>query len=186
MCATGFGALANTEAFQQSRRERKKIEMRFAHTKRILRLDRLRLRGLSGARDEVLLTATAQNPEAARQVHLPSPAIGAGGLSGAAASGVGAVASLPQLPHRQRGTKEPVKDLRTSPIQVLQHKQCNSRFEMRFRPYSALVPITAFIGLTVTSAKTSPISMIVSIGGEMLCAETRLRQALYAEFINGE
>ena len=54
-------ALANTEAFQQSRRERKKVEMRFAHMKRILRLDRFRLRGLSGARDEVLLTATAQN-----------------------------------------------------------------------------------------------------------------------------
>jgi len=54
-------ALANTEAFQQSRRERKKIEMRFAHMKRILRLDRLRLRGLSGVKDEVLLTATAQN-----------------------------------------------------------------------------------------------------------------------------
>jgi len=54
-------ALADTDAFQQSRRERKKVEMRFAHMKRILRLDRLRLRGLSGARDEVLLTATAQN-----------------------------------------------------------------------------------------------------------------------------
>jgi transposase len=54
-------ALADTEAFQQSRRERKKIEMRFAHMKRIFRLDRLRLRGLSGARDEILLTATAQN-----------------------------------------------------------------------------------------------------------------------------
>jgi transposase len=54
-------ALANTEAFAQSRRERKKVEMRFAHMKRILRLDRLRLRGLSGTRDEVLLTATAQN-----------------------------------------------------------------------------------------------------------------------------
>ena len=54
-------ALARTEAFQQSRCERKKVEMRFAHMKRILRLDRLRLRGLSGARDEVLLTATAQN-----------------------------------------------------------------------------------------------------------------------------
>jgi hypothetical protein len=54
-------ALANTEAFLQSRRERKKIEMRFAHMKRILKLDRLRLRGLSGVRDEVLLTATAQN-----------------------------------------------------------------------------------------------------------------------------
>jgi transposase len=54
-------ALANTETFQRSRRERKKVEMRFAHMKRILKLDRLRLRGLSGARDEVLLTATAQN-----------------------------------------------------------------------------------------------------------------------------
>ena len=54
-------ALANTEAFRQSSRERKKIEMRFAHMKRIFRLDRLRLRGLTGARDEVLLTATAQN-----------------------------------------------------------------------------------------------------------------------------
>jgi DDE family transposase len=54
-------ALANTEAFQQSRRERKKVEMRFAHMKRILKLDRLRLRGLSGAKDEVLLTAIAQN-----------------------------------------------------------------------------------------------------------------------------
>ena len=54
-------ALANTEAFEQSRRERKKVEMRFAHMKRILRLDRFRLRGLNGVRDEVLLTATAQN-----------------------------------------------------------------------------------------------------------------------------
>src|ERR1700751_5053684 len=54
-------ALAKTEAFEQSRRERKKIEMRFAHMKRMFKLDRLRLRGLSGAKDEVLLTATAQN-----------------------------------------------------------------------------------------------------------------------------
>jgi len=54
-------ALANTEAFRQSRRERKKVEMLFAHMKRILKFDRLRLRGLSGAKDEVLLTATAQN-----------------------------------------------------------------------------------------------------------------------------
>jgi transposase len=57
----GVRALANTAAFQQSRRERKKVEMRFAHMKRIFRFDRLRLRGLNGARDEVLLTATAQN-----------------------------------------------------------------------------------------------------------------------------
>jgi transposase len=53
--------LAHTDAFEQSRRERKKVEMRFAHMKRIFKLDRLRLRGLSGAKDEVLLTATAQN-----------------------------------------------------------------------------------------------------------------------------
>ena len=54
-------ALAKTDAFEQSRRERKKVEMRFAHMKRILKLDRFRLRGLNGVRDEVLLTATAQN-----------------------------------------------------------------------------------------------------------------------------
>jgi hypothetical protein len=35
--------------------------MLFAHMKRILKVDRLRLRGLSGAQDEFLLTATAQN-----------------------------------------------------------------------------------------------------------------------------
>ena len=54
-------ALANTEAFQQSRRERKKVEMLFAHLKRILKLDRLRLRGPNGAHDEFILAATAQN-----------------------------------------------------------------------------------------------------------------------------
>lgn len=54
-------ALANTEAFQISRRERKKVEVKFAHMKGVHKLDRLRLRGLSGAKDEVLLTATAQN-----------------------------------------------------------------------------------------------------------------------------
>jgi hypothetical protein len=35
--------LANTEAFQRSCRERQKVEMRFAHMKRILKLDRFRL-----------------------------------------------------------------------------------------------------------------------------------------------
>ncbi len=54
-------SLANTPAFEQSRRERKKVEMLFAHLKRILRLDRLRLRGPKGARTEFLLAATAQN-----------------------------------------------------------------------------------------------------------------------------
>ncbi|HEY8101651.1 MAG TPA: IS1182 family transposase [Burkholderiaceae bacterium] len=53
--------IAQTDLFQQSRRQRKKVEMLFAHLKRILKLDRLRLRGLSGAQDEFLLAATVQN-----------------------------------------------------------------------------------------------------------------------------
>jgi hypothetical protein len=43
-------AIAQTEAYCTSRRQRKKVEMLFAHLKRILRLDRLRLRGPCGAR----------------------------------------------------------------------------------------------------------------------------------------
>ena len=54
-------ALAKTEAFEQSCRERKRVEMLFAHLKRILRLGRLRLRGPLGARDEFTLAAIAQN-----------------------------------------------------------------------------------------------------------------------------
>jgi len=54
-------AMQRTEAFQQSARERKKIEMLFAHLKRNLGLRRLRLRGLTGASDEFLLAATVQN-----------------------------------------------------------------------------------------------------------------------------
>jgi transposase len=54
-------AVGKTEAYRQSRRERKKVEMLFAHLKRILKLGQLRLRGPSGAHDEFLLAATAQN-----------------------------------------------------------------------------------------------------------------------------
>jgi hypothetical protein len=53
--------LAKTRAFEQSRRDRKKVEMLFAHLKRILRLGRLRLRGPSGAQFEFTLAAIAQN-----------------------------------------------------------------------------------------------------------------------------
>jgi hypothetical protein len=54
-------ALAGSEAFEQSSHDRKRIEMRFAHLKRILRLGRLRLRGPRGAQDEFVLAALAQN-----------------------------------------------------------------------------------------------------------------------------
>jgi transposase len=53
--------LMGTKAFQQSARERKKVEMLFAHLKTHLGLRRLRLRGPSGASDEFLLAATVQN-----------------------------------------------------------------------------------------------------------------------------
>ena len=54
-------ALAKTKAFEQSRRDRKRVEMLFAHLKRILRLGRLRLRGPRGAQFEFTLAAIAQN-----------------------------------------------------------------------------------------------------------------------------
>jgi transposase len=54
-------SLVDTEPYEQSRRERKKVEMLFAHLKRHLGFERLRLRGLSGAQDEFLLVATVQN-----------------------------------------------------------------------------------------------------------------------------
>ena len=50
-----------TPEYLQSRRDRKKIEMLFAHLKQILKLDRLRLRGPTGAHDEFTLAAAAQN-----------------------------------------------------------------------------------------------------------------------------
>lgn len=54
-------AIAKTPAYRESCCERKKVEMLFAHLKRILKLRQLRLRGPSGAHDEFLLAATVQN-----------------------------------------------------------------------------------------------------------------------------
>ena len=53
--------IAKTPEYRQSRKDRKKVEVLFAHLKRIMKLDRLRLRGLSGAGDEFLMAATVQN-----------------------------------------------------------------------------------------------------------------------------
>ena len=54
-------AIAKTPEYKQSRNDRKKVEMLFAHLKKILNFNRLRLRGPNGAQDEFLLAATAQN-----------------------------------------------------------------------------------------------------------------------------
>jgi len=65
--------IAQTDAYRQSRKQRKKVEMLFAHLKRILKLDRLRLRGLSGAKDEFVLAATVQNLRRMAKWLLPIP-----------------------------------------------------------------------------------------------------------------
>jgi hypothetical protein len=63
-----------TRAFARSRDERKRVEMRFAHLKTHHGFERMRLRGLSGARDEFHLAAIVQNLKtlALRTLGLPS------------------------------------------------------------------------------------------------------------------
>jgi transposase len=53
--------LMGTKRFLKSRDERKRVEMRFAHLKIHHGFERMRLRGLSGARDEFHLAAIVQN-----------------------------------------------------------------------------------------------------------------------------
>jgi transposase len=67
-------ALMGTPEFDKSRDERKKVEMRFAHLKTHHRFERMRLRGLSGARDEFHLAAIVQNLKTlANHVWQPPP-----------------------------------------------------------------------------------------------------------------
>jgi hypothetical protein len=63
-----------TPGFAESRDERKKVEMRFAHLKTHHRFERMRLRGLSGARDEFHLAAVVQTLKTlANRMHQPPP-----------------------------------------------------------------------------------------------------------------
>ena len=67
-------SLMETEAYWVSSTERKKIERLFGEVKHILGLTRLRLRGLTGARDEFLLAATIQNlKRLAKLTAIPPP-----------------------------------------------------------------------------------------------------------------
>ena len=66
--------LMETKAYRISRAERKKIETLFGEAKSILSMVRLRLRGLTGASDEFLLTATVQNlMRLANRATIPPP-----------------------------------------------------------------------------------------------------------------
>jgi transposase len=74
-------ALAKTEAFERSRRDRKRVEMLFAHLKRILRLGRLRLRGPRGAQFEFTLAAIAQNLRRLAKLVARPPPLAAPGVA---------------------------------------------------------------------------------------------------------
>jgi transposase len=65
--------ITKTDAYVAASYARKKVEMLFAHLKRILKLDRLRLRGPNGAKDEFLMAATAQNLRKLAKL-VPNPA----------------------------------------------------------------------------------------------------------------
>ena len=66
-------ALMTTEKYRMSARQRKMIETGFGDLKRNLGLTRLRLRGLTGASDEFLLTATVQNLRRLAKAIWPPP-----------------------------------------------------------------------------------------------------------------
>ena len=71
-------ALVDTPEFEKSRDERKKVEIRFAHLKTHHRFERMRLRGLSGARDEFHLAAIVQNLKTlASRIWRPPPSAAA-------------------------------------------------------------------------------------------------------------
>jgi hypothetical protein len=75
-------ALMGTLEFAKFRDERKKVEMRFAHLKSHHRFERMRLRGLSGARDEFHLAAVVQNLKTlAGQLWRPTPAARTAGVA---------------------------------------------------------------------------------------------------------
>jgi hypothetical protein len=65
-------SLIGTASYERSRRQRKKIEMLFAHLKRVIGLRRLRLRGPTGTKDEFLLAATAQNLRKLAKLVIPA------------------------------------------------------------------------------------------------------------------
>ena len=67
-------AIMLTPEFAKSRDERKRVEMRFAHLKTHHRFERMRLRGLTGARDEFHLAAIVQNLKTlAKRIWRPPP-----------------------------------------------------------------------------------------------------------------
>ena len=70
-------SLKGTPEFERSSNARKKVEMRFAHLKVQHGFERMRLRGLTGARDEFHLAAIVQNLKTMAQRLVGPPIRGA-------------------------------------------------------------------------------------------------------------
>jgi hypothetical protein len=105
-------ALAKSKAFEQSHRERKRVDMLFAHLNRILKLGCLWLRGPRGAQYEFTSAAIAQNlRRLAKPVIRPPPMAAA-----CAAYGLPKVVPLAQSHRRQmKPRNRPLQDSRQLP-----------------------------------------------------------------------
>jgi len=106
--ARGF---VGTPEFEQSRDERKKVEMRFAHLKIHHRFERMRLRGLSGARDEFHGVAIVQDLKtlAGQLWQTPPDALAASAISEAVASSVRPRSKNTLLIWRIEASKVPIE-----------------------------------------------------------------------------
>jgi hypothetical protein len=117
-----------TKAFLKSRDERKRVEMRFAHLKTHHGFERMRLRGLSGARDEFHLAAIVQNLKtmALRLLGPPTLALGISGLlsSVATASLCRHHRSPAEAGRRWRGRGVRRRVIRSGLAQAFDHAGC--------------------------------------------------------------
>src|SRR5271166_735726 len=97
-----------TKAFLKSRDERKRVEMRFAHLKVHHGFERMRLRGLSGARDEFHLAAIVQNLKtlALREFKTSGPATFHSVRFGTAARRIGRSKSHKASPYAHVSSRE--------------------------------------------------------------------------------
>ena len=117
--------LMGTKHFLKSRDERKRVEMRFAHLKTHHGFERMRLRGLSGARDEFHLAAIVQNlktsalrilgpPSARRRFRLPEIAHDAS-------------QSRPRRSRRQSSGRKTQQSARLSRVKTTQQHNANRK-----------------------------------------------------------
>jgi hypothetical protein len=98
-----------TKAFLKSRDPRKRVKMRFAHLKTHHRFERMRLRGLSGARDEFHLAAKSEPQDTGAAAH-PSATTAHLGVSCVASVGGVGVKAEARMGRSPKDMTTPVPD----------------------------------------------------------------------------